>query len=85
MNYYTAERRWKDQILGDCYTCTKINTHYNNHASVVYRLVAVFCVAQQSIRIIFASLLYNSQIPTYCNNNNKKNHTLIIILTPFQG
>ena len=59
-------------------------THYNNHASVVYRLVAVFCVAQQSIRIIFASLLYNSQIPTYCNNNNKKNHTLII-LTPFQG
>ena len=59
-------------------------THYNNHASVVYRLVAVFCVAQQSIRIIFASLLYNSQIPTYCNNNNKKNDTLII-LTPLQG
>ena len=74
MNYYTAKRRWKDQILGDCYTCTKINTHYNNHASVVYRLVAVFCV----------SLLYNSQIPTYCNNNNKKNDTLII-LTPLQG
>ena len=49
-------------------------THYNNHASVVYRLVAVFCV----------SLLYNSQIPTYCNNNNKKNDTLII-LTPLQG
>ena len=84
MNYYTAKKRWKDQILGDCYTCTKYPLQ-QPWASVVYRLIAIFCVAEQSIRIIFGSLLYNSKIPTYRNNNNNYKNDTLIIFTPLWG